>query len=73
MTVALCAFDAYRDQEARTLMVAFVASSRMIEAPHALAELRGLNHVGLAYVYRDAIAAAAKSNAVDYDPCEVQR
>ena len=70
---ALTAFDAYRDDVARKLMIEFVARTRGLEAPRAVNELRALNHVGLAYVYRDALAAAFKSNAVDYDPCEVRR
>lgn len=71
--MSLCAFDAYRDQEARKLMIDFVVTSRRLDPLVALAELRGLNHVGLAYVYRDATAAAAKPNAVDYDPCAIGR
>ena len=71
--MSLCAFDAYRDDEARKLMIEFVMQSRRLEAPRAVAELRALNHVGLAYVYRDALAAAFNSNAVEYDPCEVRR
>jgi hypothetical protein len=70
---ALSAFDAYRDDSARKLMIEFVTNSRRIDPRAAVAELRALNHVGLAYVYRDALAAAAKSNAVEYDPCEVRR
>ena len=71
--MSLTAFDAYRDDAARKLMIEFVMRSRRIDAPRAVAELRGLNHVGLAYVFRDALAAAFNSNAVEYDPCEVRR
>lgn len=68
-------FDAYRDPDARKLMLEFVISSRRIDAQRAVAELRTLNHVGLAHVYQDAIAAAARSSAAvtDYDPCRVGR
>ena len=67
---SLVAYDAYRDDAARKLMVEFVCNSRMIEPARAVVELRALNHVGLAYVYRDAIAASSRSEAaVEYDPC----
>ena len=57
-------------------MIEYVARTRIIEAPRAVAELRALNHVGLAYVYRDAVAAAWRSSSAaadDYDPCAVAR
>lgn len=66
-------FDAYRDPEARKLMVEFVMSSRVIDAGKAVAELRGLDHVGLAYVYRDAAGALSRASRGEYDPCEVSR
>lgn len=67
-------FDAYRDQDARNLMIDFVTASRRIDKPYAVSELRALNHVGLAHVYQDALAAAARASAlVDYDPCGVGR
>ena len=64
----LTAFDAYRDDAARKLMIEFVCSSRTIDASRAVAELRQLNHVGLAYVYRDAIAAVSMPTQIEYDP-----
>ena len=74
--LSLAPFDAYRDEASRKLMIEFVARTRIIEAPRAVAELRGLNHVGLAYVYRDALAAAFGASAkaaADYDPCAIAR
>ncbi len=74
--MSLAAFDAYRDDDARKLMIEYVMRSRIIDAPRAVNELRGLNHVGLAYVYRDALAAsfgASAKAAADYDPCAVVR
>lgn len=65
-------FDAYRVPKARDLMVEFTMSSRGIDKPRAVAELRTLNHVGLAYVYQDA-AAGGRGHQVDYDPCVVGR
>ena len=73
--MSLAAFDAYRDDDARKLMIEYVMRSRIIDAPRAVNELRGLNHVGLAYVYRDAVAAGWRSSgtvANDYDPCAVR-
>jgi len=65
------AFDAYRDDEARKLMIDFWIRQRVIDHARAVAELRSLNHVGLAYVYRDAIARSGQGGTlVDYDPCE---
>lgn len=69
----LVAFDAYRDQEARDAMISFVMAQRTLDKPRAVSELRGLNHVGLAHVYRDALAAGGRANRVDYDPCEALR
>lgn len=69
----LTAFDAYRDQEARELMIAFVIGSRCIDKPRAVAELRALNHVGLAHVYRDSLARTGQGTRVDYDPCAIGR
>lgn len=71
--MTISGFDAYRDPEARKLMVEFVMSSRVIDAGKAVAELRGLDHVGLAYVYRDAVAALSRASRGEYDPCEVSR
>jgi hypothetical protein len=71
--MTLAAFDAYRDADARKLMIEFVMAQRSIDAPTAVTELRALNHVGLAYVYQDAIARAGRGNQVDYDPCQVGR
>ena len=74
--MSLAPFDAYRDKASRDLMIEYVARTRIIEAPRAVAELRALNHVGLAYVYRDAIAASSGATAkaaADYDPCGVIR
>ena len=74
--MSLAPFDAYRDKASRDLMIEYVARTRIIEAPRAVAELRALNHVGLAYVYRDAVAAAWRSSSAaadDYDPCAVAR
>ncbi len=64
-------FDAYRDVDARKAMVAYVMASRRIDERTALDELRRLNHVGLAYVHRDAMAQC--THRVNYDPCEVGR
>ncbi len=66
-------FDAYRDPPARELMIDFVVASRGLQRPVAVAELRGLNHVGVAYVYRDALKATFAGQRVDYDPCQIGR
>lgn len=67
-------FDAYRDQKSRELMIDFVVASRRLDKGFAVSELRAINHVGLAHVYQDAMAAAARSSSqVDYDPCQVGR
>ena len=71
--MTLTGFDAYRDPAARKLMIEFVASSRSLDPHLAIAERRGLNHVGLAHVYRDALAKAGQGHRVDYDPCEARR
>lgn len=71
MTPAL--FDAYRDPDSRKLMIEYVMASRIVDAPMAVNALRSLDHVGLAYLYRDAIAAAGRGNRVDYDPCARER
>jgi hypothetical protein len=66
-------FDAYRDPEARKLMIDFVCHQRRIMPPRAVAALRELNHVGLAYIYRDAVRSTQYSaNEYDYDPCAVR-
>lgn len=66
-------FDTYRDDESRKLMIEFVMARHAMDANRAVAQLRALNHVGLAYLYRDALARAGSGNLVDYDPCEVRR
>lgn len=67
-------FDAYRDAGSRQAMIEFVMSSRSIDKPRAVTALRELDHVGLAHVYQDATAAAARSSGqVDYDPCVIGR
>ncbi len=67
-------YDVYRTPEARKLMLDYVMASRGIDASYAVAELRALNHVGLAYVYRDAMLRYQIHVArVDYDPCAVGR
>ena len=70
--MSLAGFDAYRDEKARQLMVEFVMRSKIVDARAAVNELRGLNHVGLAYVYQDALASAVRANSSDYDPCAVR-
>lgn len=70
----IAAFDTYRDDKARELMIRFVQSSRFVDARQAVAALRELNHVGLAHVYRDACdAAGGRVHRVDYDPCALVR
>lgn len=69
----LTGFDAYRDPDARKLMLEYVMTSRFVDASTAVVALRGLDHVGLAYLYRDAIAAVGRRNRVDYDPCAIGR
>jgi hypothetical protein len=72
MTLAL--FDAYRDPDARKLMIEYVMASRFVDANIAVDALRGLDHVGLAYLYRDALAAAFRERSpLDYDPCAIGR
>lgn len=68
-------FANYRDGPTRTAMIAFVSSSRSISAQYAERELQSLNHVGLAYVYRDMVAAESASRVAiaDYDPLAVGR
>jgi hypothetical protein len=71
--MTLTAFDAYRDKDARTLMIDFVMRQRALDPIAATAALRGLNHVGLAYVYRDALGAQHRASIPDYDPCAAGR
>jgi hypothetical protein len=66
-------FDAYRDVEARKLMIAFIMGKHAMDQRRAVSELSRLNHVGLAHIYRDAMAAAGRGNQVDYDPLEIGR
>jgi hypothetical protein len=63
-------FDAYRDPETRREMLTYVASSCGIDPATAERELRQLNHVGLAYVYRDMVEAQQRAQRAiaDYDP-----
>ena len=63
-------FDAYRDADARKLMIEYVMASRFMDAATAIAQLGLLDHVGLAYVYRDALALVGKAQRADanYDP-----
>lgn len=65
-------YDVYRDPDSRKLMLEYVMASRVIDANRAVAELRALNHVGLAHVYRDALASVARPR-VDYDPLAIGR
>lgn len=69
----LAAFDAYRNEEARKLMIEFVMRTRCLDARAAVAELRSLNFIGLAYLHRDAVSVTDAPCAVDYDPCAVRR
>ena len=69
----LSPFDAYRDQEARDLMIAFVMAQRSVDKPFAVHELRALDHVGLAHVYQDARGAGSRGGRVEYDPCAIGR
>lgn len=71
--MTLTGFDAYRDAPSRKLMIEYVMASRFIDATAAVSELRKLNHVGLAYLYRDAVAAQMRGTRVDYDPCGIGR
>lgn len=65
-------FDAYRDPDARKLLIWHRQEWRMIDANKAVAELRTLNHTQLAYEYRDALASVARPR-VDYDPLAIGR
>jgi hypothetical protein len=65
----LTAFDTYRDAETRKMMVEHVMHSRFLDAHRAVAELRSLNHVGLAYLFKD--AAATAQHTAEYDPCQI--
>jgi hypothetical protein len=71
--VTISGFDAYRNPDARKLMVEYVMTSRVIDAGKAVAALRELDYVGLAYVHRDAVAALSRASSGEYDPCEVIR
>lgn len=66
-------FDAYRDAPARKIMIEFVQSSRFMDERAAIAALRELNEIGLAYVYRDALTALYKPTQIDYDPLQIGR
>lgn len=66
-------FDDYRDDQTRKDMIDFVSRSRALEPKRALAELRALNHVGLAHVYRDMLQAGGQAHLIDYDPSEYAR
>lgn len=66
-------FDSYRDKDTRKDMLEYVMRARGIEAKQALAELASLNHVGLAYVYRDMLREGGNAHMVDYDPSEYSR
>lgn len=63
-------FASYRDPETRKAMVDFVCAQRGMEPLAAEAELHALNHVGLAYVHADMLAAQQNHAAAlyDYDP-----
>jgi hypothetical protein len=68
--IAAFLFDEYRDQETREQMVHHVVRTRRIEHAEALKELRSLNHVGLAYLYRDMLGASGQGHLIDYDASE---
>lgn len=64
-------FGAYRDAAARLALVEYVVATRGVDGATAERELTGLNAIGLAYLYRDMLAAAAAASAAalaDYDP-----
>jgi hypothetical protein len=68
-------FDGYRDDAARKLMIAYVMRRHAVNHDAAVANLRTLDHVGLAWLYRDAVgdSGGGATTRVEYDPCEVGR
>jgi hypothetical protein len=67
-------FDAYRDDDSRKLMIQFVMRRHAVNHDVAVNRLRTLDHVGLAYLYLDAVGeSGGGATRVDYDPCEVGR
>lgn len=67
-------FDGYRDDASRKLMISYVMRRHAVNHDAAVANLRSLDHVGLAYLYRDAVGdSRGGATRVDYDPCEVGR
>jgi len=63
-------FDTYRDAQTREAMIDYVADTRSIEPQRALDDLRALDHIGLAWLYRDMLRATGQGHLVDYDPSE---
>lgn len=67
-------FDSYRTPDDRKLMAEFVLrtrfnwDTRMETIQIVIEELRGLNHIGLATLYRDAVGAQGSKHKADYDP-----
>lgn len=68
-------FAGYRDPDTRKELIAFVAEQRAMTAQAAERALMELDHVGLAHVYRDMLAAQEKLSTAlcDYDPFEIGR
>jgi hypothetical protein len=67
-------FDSYRSPDDRQAMIDFVMKQRgAMTGDQAVRELNSLNHVGLAHLYRDMLAASGQGHRIDYDPCEIGR
>lgn len=64
----VCEFDRYRDVDTRLGMVEFVMGLRRLSSQKVVDDLRKLNAIGLAYLYRDMLATTESVRVLaDYD------